>query len=975
MSLILAEVVPAVAGEPETYRQALNLYQNGLYDRARTMFESIPGDPLADGYAVLCALKLRTDDARALFDDYTGRYVKTSLSDMIHYEMGRKLFDEGRYADASSEFFKCEFLSVPWDDRAEYMFKKGYCHFEAGRYQEALQCFDYVDGIQMNDFSSPSAYLSGVIRYNARDFADAEKKFRKSVSDPRFSDISRFYIVDCEFNLKNYDFVIKEGGKIYETVPAERKEHLARMISESYLVRGDKKKAREFYQVPVKASMSRSDYFYAGSVLYAVEDYRGAIENFLKMTDRSDSLGQIANYQMGNSYLRIKNKVAAAGAFKAASEADYDAKIKEDALFNYAKLSFDLNKDTGGFADYISRYSAKTKDGQIYSYMALASLYDKDYAGAIEAYDHIDDLDGGMRQNYAKANYLRAEQLVNRGSYRDAVPYLRATSYYVDKSDRFNQLSRYWLGETNYRSGNYGEAGKIFTELYNAYALHDRPEGELLPYNVAYCFFGEGDWENASKWFDVYAKSGSKSALADAIKRRADCDFARKDYKAAIESYGGVISFLSDRNDIYPYYRQALSYGLAGDRKKKVEVLETLEDASPALPYFSEALYELGATRMELKRYDAAIAAFERLGSVSTDNSYAARALLGLGAAYRSKSDNERAVEYYKDAVNLMPGSEYAGKAMAEIESIYKAIGRPEKYQAYVEENSLINTEEGLARVEFDTAEQLFLAQNYNHAVTALRKYLDSYPTDKNRDKALFYLAESYNHLNYKETACDMYASLVKTSPQSPYAETAGLDYSKLSYELERFREAYEGYETLYGTAKSDANRFSALVGMMRSSFKDRNFSAAVSSADAVRTSPASDGDLRRESVYVKAKSCLAMSDREQAMNLFRELAKSPSTGEGAEARYILVQDAYDRGDFDIVESMIRDFSDKAGNELYWLARSYVILGDTFVELGKPEQAAATYKSIRDGYDPERAGSDEIFESIRVRLDRISNED
>ena len=90
--------------------------------------------------------------------------------------------------------------------------------------------------------------------------------------------------------------------------------------------------------------MSRKDYFYAATVLYQADDYRGAISNFEKMTDRSDSLGQIANYQLANSYLRTRNQVSAMGAFLEASKVDFDPQITEDALFNYAKLAFDLNK-------------------------------------------------------------------------------------------------------------------------------------------------------------------------------------------------------------------------------------------------------------------------------------------------------------------------------------------------------------------------------------------------------------------------------------------------------------------------------------------------------------------------------------------------------------------------------------------------------------------------------------------------------
>ena len=91
-------------------------------------------------------------------------------------------------------------------------------------------------------------------------------------------------------------------------------------------MQGDTKEARYYYDRNESSSASRqaspktrADYFYAGSLLYAVEDYQGAIDNFSMMTDRTDSIGQAANYKMGYSFIRTRNKVAALDAFKAAA--------------------------------------------------------------------------------------------------------------------------------------------------------------------------------------------------------------------------------------------------------------------------------------------------------------------------------------------------------------------------------------------------------------------------------------------------------------------------------------------------------------------------------------------------------------------------------------------------------------------------------------------------------------------------------
>ena len=45
-------------------------------------------------------------------------------------------------------------------------------------------------------------------------------------------------------------------------------------------------------------------------------------------------------------------------------------------------------------------------------------------------------------------------------------------------------MARYRMAEANYMTGNYQEAEKGFTELYNASAMENLIQGKILPYNV-----------------------------------------------------------------------------------------------------------------------------------------------------------------------------------------------------------------------------------------------------------------------------------------------------------------------------------------------------------------------------------------------------------------------------------------------------------------------------------------------------------
>ena len=956
------------------FGQAMDLYSNGMYEKARTLFETVE-DPLADGYAALCAAKANTSDYPDLIVRHETKYPRSVLASELHYQYALNLFDAGEYQAANNEFAKVDGTALVAHNAAEYNFKRGYCALEDGRFATARDYFAAVETLPKSPYTAAARYQTAFMWYSEGDFDQAEECFAKTTGDPRFKGLAEYYIMECRFMKKDYAYVTENGPAMMEMVPEERQSRLARIISESYLVQGDAAKALEFYgQQPVDTSVvrSRMDLFYAGSLMYAAGDYEGAIDNFEHMEDRTDSLGQIANYNLGYCYIKTKNKVAAADAFSAASAFSYDEAIREDAWFNYAKLAFDINSDNSVFESYLREYSTGKKGDRIYGYMALSAISNRDYAAAIEAYSNIEHLDDEQKANYMKANYLRANQLISSGSWRDAIPYLKAAGFYLPKQDRFNQLSRYWLAEASYKSGSYSYAAGIYTELYNLSALNGMQEGALLPYNIGYCYYSDGKYDAASKWFDTYANSRDRFSREDALVRRADCDFARRDYKNAIKSYQRVLNEFSSPDDIYPYYQQALAYGLSGDKQSKVKVLSTVRRATTDAPMYAEAMYELGRAYMDVDRNNDAVACFEKLRASTPDNIYVAKAMIGEGMAYRNMKQYDKALRQYEQVVSVLPDSEYSEEALLAINSIYQTTKQPEKYIEYMENNNLTVGKSAAEKemIYFNTAEQVYLAGNYSQALVSLRKYLDDYPAGEKVGDATFYLADSYRALGDKERACEYYKQVINLVREGSFAEMAALNYANISFDLERFDDAYTGYSRLAQLAVMDVNKNVARNGKMRSAYRARRYEEAIVAAKAVRSAVASTPELMREADYIEAKSCLATSRREEAFVIFGDLARNASTAEGAEASYLLIQNLFDSGRFDEVESKVYDFASRAGSQSYWLAKAYIVLGDAFAEKGNAAQAKVTWESIRDGYTPSEGG-DDIQESVKSRLDRL----
>jgi TolA-binding protein len=246
---------------------------------------------------------------------------------------------------------------------------------------------------------------------------------------------------------------------------------------------------------------------------------------------------------------------------------------------------------------------------------------------------------------------------------------------------------------------------------------------------------------------------------------------------------------------------------------------------------------------------------------------------------------------------------------------------------------------------------------------------MEKYPDGQYSYKADFYMAESYKSLGKLEQACDSYRKVISDG-QGSFVELSMLNFANISYKLERWEEAYGGYSSLHSAALLENNAFAALKGMMRSAYRGHDWKNAISNADSLLVDSRSDADLKTESEYVKAKSYLATSRRNEAYEILERLASDLNSSYGAEAAYLVIVDRYDKGEFDKVEEKVYDFADAGSSQTYWLARSFVVLGDSFVERGELKQAKATFESVRDGYTPQ-SEDDDVLENINLRLSKL----
>ncbi len=986
LSLFSAEKMDARQNDnkySEHFNRGVELYNKSFFQAADLEFDNalrladdykVIGRAEAEGYKVLIAIELSKPNLDGLVSSYEASHPYSSQLEDIYLKYASHHFNENSFDKALEILAKIVRSNLTKEKRVEYDFKLGYTHMRTGNLEMALSELDRVSKGVYTSYTNPSLYYSAYIYYMKKNFPKAIEIFSRIENDPRFSILAQFYKLESNFMLKDFDKVTQNGDKVYELVSQEFKTKTARMLSESYFYKNNTEKAKYYFDKYSLSSgeLSRKDVYYQGIISYKLKNYKGAIESLNKAATTKDSLSQNAQYHIGQCYVELKNKQMALNAFKIAATDESDQLIKEDAMFNYAKLSFDLNSDISKFQQYLNEFSPpEPKFNEIQNYIASYYLLSQDYKSAVETLSKIKNPSARDLQNLQKASFLRGMQLVNLGGYRDAIQYFELSISNSGANYALKNVARFWLAESLFRDDQFQKSIDINLILVTKdEKFRQTQEYNTAVYNLAYGYFKTGNFKQAQDWFKKYISSPKALYATEARLRLGDCLFMQRDYRGAVD----VFSQVQDKDPLtssYARYQMAISYGLLGEDHKKIDELKEIVGTNTRTKYYPEFVYELGRTLVQAGDNAGAMKYFQELSTDFRDSHYYTKALLEMGLVCINQQEGDKAIEYYKRILEESPLSPEAQSAIAGLENIYSERGDSETYLDYLDKLGLSkakNTDDKEQMI-FNSAEKQYLAGNYPSAISSLTSFINRHPNGTKISQAWFYLGESYQKIGKPQLALDAFFKVMEKGEGS-FSELATLNYARISYQLENYPQALKGYSTLSMIAALENNKIEAQMGKMNSFYMDRQYENALAESQRAGNFNLSETDKFRVK-YIMAKSYYMLGERANALPLLKDLAKNKITPEGAECNYLLISNTFDNGDFAAVEKEVFAFSDSRTPQSYWLAKSYILLGDSYAERENWKQAEATFKSILDSYKPKT--KDDIAEQIKMRLSKIEN--
>lgn len=955
--------------------EGIELFEKQKYGAARNLLEQVVNETEgvesqlraeAMYYYAMCAINLYNRDAefqvyRFITENPESPHVNEvcfQLANYYHYKMN--------WARATMWYDKVDRQDLSIEQVPEYYFKKGYAYYMRKNYDAARVNFYEILGID-SPYTPPAVYYYSHIHYVEENYETALMGFKRIDTDPLFKGIAPYYISQILYLQKKYEEVIEYAPGLMESISEKRLGEMAKIIGESYFMLERYKEAVPYLETyrDNTAGYSVKDRYQMAFAYYKSGEYQKASEIFEKITYRQSEVAQSALYHLADCYLNLGIKNKALTAFGQASMMDYDQKIQEDALFNYAKLAFELsynpfNEAIKSFNQYIAYYPTSERIDEAYNYLVMAYLQTKNFSMALTSLEKIKYKDADIEKAYQKVAFYRGLELYKNLRFIEAVDILERSLEYGKYDAAIRARTYYWLGEAAYRAGDLTAAETFFEQFMEEPQAHLQEEYGLANYGLGYIAFDKKKYGDAERWFSAYLrieKDEGRKIVSDAYNRLADCKFVQQDYWRAIENYNQAIRLGKADRD-YAYFQKGFTYGILNKLEDKLQVMKSIVTDLPESPYVDDALFESGRTYVALGNSNAALQEYERLVREYPNSSYMSKAQNQLGLIYFNQERYNRATEYFARVAKDYPGTPEANNALQSLENIYVRNDNIDGYLAFINKlgRDLSNKEQD--SLMYVAAENAYAGGDCRKAIESLDRYLRSHPNGNYLLNAHYYKADCHLKLGQPGEAL-VSLDYIAAQPRNMFSEPSLVASSRIHFEQGTYNVALNQFLRLLEIADDQSNISEATVGVMRCYYLLREYANAVNAAADVLNLQRLSGDEQREAWYTMAKSYMELNRTELALDYFSKNAADVSTKEGAESKYRVAQlmfnnaaalSVQDPGKYREIEEVIYEFIEQNTPHQYWMGKAFLLLSEVYLKLNDEFQAIHALKSIIDYY-------------------------
>ncbi len=903
-------------------------------------------------YNALCELKFLQDIGKEDALEYINSVNNEPRKQILSFHLAHYFFLKNDFSSAIIYFDEAGYDNLSNEQIADAKFEKAYCQFNLKQFAEAKPLFNEIHQVPFNKYYIPANYYYGFIAYYDKQYNEALKSFKLVESYDEYKGVVPYYIAEIYYFQGKKEEALRYGESVLtRKAPLYYDAQLRLLIGQIYFEKKEYNKALPLLEnyVNNSAKVSKEILYELSFCYYTAGNTYKAIEGFKQLSGMKDSMGQNSMYLLGDLYLKTGNKLNARTAFQYCAYNSSNALQQKVSRFNYAKLSFELGYQDIALTEiksYLNTYPNSEYDAEAKEVLVALLARTNNFTDALVVYEKFDKPTTTMQKIYPTLLYGKAIEYINDQQLQKADE-LFAKIISDNNAGNKAAYSNFWRGEIAYRQQRFDDATRYLSLFLQANVpTQGEANAQTAKYNIGYSRFQKEDYKQATTYFEqVIARvfTTSTSLEHDAYLRNADAYYMQKDYAKANSMYDAAITAASPQAD-YALYQKALIAGIK-NAAEKIKLLNALNKQYPSSSLMQDVNMEIALTYISDRKFADAIPFLNNI-LASTDGGLKPRAYLKLGLTQYNNKNNAEALKAYTTLIKTYPKSPEADEATDIVKAIYVEEGKTEEYVALMNQIGKPVSVSEADSLSYTAAYNKYEADDCAASITSFGNYLSKFPTGAYSLEANYFRGDCYQKANNLQNALISYA-FVNAKGNSKYFEKATLEAARINYfELKNYTEAKKYFESLKANAVNQDNILEALRGVVRCYYQTKDYTEANVASKELLARKGISTDDKSIGFLVLGKTAQTSGDCAEAIKSFKAVSSINRSAWGAEARYEIASCQYTQNNFAAAEKAALATIKETGSYDEWVTKSYILMGDIFMQQKDYFNAKATYESV-----------------------------
>lgn len=707
-------------------------------------------------------------------------YPNSKKTPQAHLLKGKCFFYEDRFNDALLEFKNIETQSTANKIRDALIYWIAETNFKTKNFDAAIALYkELIRDFPQSSYLAYADYSLGWCLFEKGDFLEALnylKKAREQFPKHALAEDAEFKICQALYNLRDYNLL---------------REELTQFLKK--------------YQSAWKKAQI---FFYLAESNYYLQDYTGAINNYLRTIEVSESdssnkdLIDLAKLGIGWSYIKLNNYQKAQETFNrlpASSAvlfgkatifsnlkqyqdaymlyekltADYpQTKYLIEALIGRANCLYELNRPQEAINTYEEALDKANKNESIPKDLiyklryGLALSYLKSQQPK-EAVDEFQKLASVSDDNMVRLSALcqAADTYQDAGQYEKAIgEYKRILQDYPDTS--YSDYIQYQLGKSLMSLRQFDAAQLAFNAL-----IANCPQSKLLDearFQLGMVYFKNGDFVNAKDYFNKFANETSNSQLKnEAIYLVGVSLYNLGKYREAINTLETILKIEPSSGD--PKLVQSAEFEIAsilyqiGEPKEALKRFYSFINKYPDSNLRADVLLWLGDYFSQRQLFDLARRYLWQLVREHPDSPLLDDAFYYIGNTFLAEQKFDLAAKQFKKVLEF-PDTNLGLQASFAIADIYR--DQADLDGAIKTCQELIEKRPDSKNIIFEKMADIY--RDFKNYPEAINDYIKA--TELSASSELYFkLADTYEEAGEFDKAQDAYLAIINIYGQDTY--------------------------------------------------------------------------------------------------------------------------------------------------------------------------------------------------------------